>query len=263
MNQNPIQIDARAAFVSDVHLSDQDPSTAQRFIASVTACRGQISSLFILGDLFDAWVGDDAVESPVTGGLARTIFALFASLACPVHLCAGNRDFLIGVDSNGIKHPQAHGMRLLDEQTIAIFTGTNGGTFRLMLCHGDEFCLDDTDYQEKRPMLRSMLWQKTFLSGSLGERQRQAASLRAQSQQAKEQKSIEIMDVSNEAVQRTFSESKISLLIHGHTHRPHQHEYVNPNTTRVVLSDWDGSAQRGDVYFIASDIIERYAVLPK
>ena len=259
LSQNPILIDARSAFVSDVHLSELDPSTAQRFVTSIAACKGLISGLFILGDLFDAWVGDDSVDSPAMGALARSVFALFESLECPIYFCAGNRDFLIGVGSNGIRHRQAHGMQLLDEQTIATFASANGKTFQLMLCHGDEFCLDDKDYQEKRPMLRGPAWQKAFLSGSLQERQIQAALIRAQSKQAKEKKSIEIMDVSTAAIERTFSASKISLLIHGHTHRPQQHEYQNPNATRVVLSDWDGKAQRGAVYFLSRDIIDRYA----
>lgn len=257
--QSPIQIDDRSAFVSDVHLSDQDPATAQRFFASIAACKGQISGLFVLGDLFDAWIGDDAVDAQAAGTFCKTVFALFESLGCPVYFCAGNRDFLIGVDSDGRKYQRAHGMQLLVDQTITTFNCADGKTFKVLLCHGDEFCSDDTAYQAIRITLRSKAWQTQFLSKPIEQRRTEAAKMRAQSELAKDQKSIEIMDVNAKAIERAFGESAVSLLIHGHTHRPHQHDYQDPNRTRVVLSDWDGQAQRGEVYFIANEIIERFA----
>ena len=256
---NRIQIDGRSAFVSDVHLSDQDPITTQRFLSSIAACKGQISSLFVLGDLFDAWIGDDAVDTSAQGILANTVFTLFASLGCPVYFCAGNRDFLLGVASDGAKCQCAHGLHLLDDQTIVRFSGAGSKTFDVLLCHGDEYCIDDTAYQAVRITLRGKAWQTQFLSKSIDERRVQATQMRAQSKQAKDRKPLEIMDVNAVAIDQAFSKYNIPLLIHGHTHRPNQHDYQDPNRTRVVLSDWDGQAQRGNVYFIAQKIIDLYA----
>lgn len=252
-----MQIDRLTAFVSDVHLSDQDPATAQDFFSQLSAYKGKLSKLIVLGDLFDTWVGDDCVDDTPAGQLAASTFTLFKSLACPVYFCAGNRDFLLGVDQSGSKGSTAFGMQLLVEQTTATFTVNGDQAFNVLLCHGDEFCLDDKVYQQVRKTLRSELWQKQFLSKSLVDRRTQALHMRAQSRQEQIGKPSDIMDVNSLAVAHAFSDSEVSLIIHGHTHRPKQHD--DSHSTRVVLPDWDAATQRGQVYFISSEIADRYA----
>lgn len=220
---------AFSLFISDLHLCDSRPEIIQAFIQFTETTARQADALYILGDLFEYWAGDDAIES---GTHQESINALKALSNQQVNtfFIHGNRDFLIG---HGFA--QASGMTLLPDPTVVDLYG-----HRVLLSHGDILCTDDTDYQAFRSTVRTEAWQKEFLSQPLDDRLAYIASVRAKSDAEKSIKSMEIMDVNTQAVEQLLSMHQFPTLIHGHTHRPakHTHSIAQHSCDRWVLGDW-------------------------
>lgn len=230
-----------ALFISDLHLSPSYPHTTQAFFTFLKRHATQAKELYILGDLFEYWAGDDDVQDPYNKNVVDAIRALSDS-GVKVFWIAGNRDFLVGA-----RFASAAGLTLLPDPFIADIGG-----HRITLAHGDAQCTDDTTYMEFRQQVRQAQWQESFLALPLSQRKTIIANLRNESCQAKNAKSEAIMDVNALAINDLFNATDTSLMIHGHTHRPARHESFIDGKPRVryVLADWDldtdMNAQRGD-----------------
>jgi UDP-2,3-diacylglucosamine hydrolase len=221
-------------FISDLHLCDSRPHITKAFIDFLKHSASQAQALYILGDLFEYWAGDDAIQNDVieTSALQASIHAL-RSLAktTPVFFMAGNRDFLIGAG-----FADATGISILPDPTLL-----NLYDKRVLLSHGDALCTDDVAYQNFRKQVRSADWQSQFLSQPLQARIAYIEQLRAKSEQEKSTKSMQIMDVNNAAVENLLELYDYPpLFIHGHTHRPntHIHTVSEHICERWVLGDW-------------------------
>jgi UDP-2,3-diacylglucosamine hydrolase len=211
-------------FISDCHLDPGRPEITRALASFLQTRAQQASHLYILGDLFEVWLGDDDAATDfleVIEPLQR-----FAETR-EVFFMAGNRDFLIGAG-----FAARVGLTLLQEP-YALQLGQS----RCVLVHGDSLCTDDHDYQAFRALVRNPRWQADFLAKPLGERQQIAAQLRRDSVEAMSGKSSEIMDVNAAAVTDCFRHSAADVIIHGHTHRPAVHRY-DSNHVRIVLGDW-------------------------
>jgi UDP-2,3-diacylglucosamine hydrolase len=219
-----------AIFVSDVHLKESHPHTTQVFFAFLRDYASQAKQLFLLGDLFEYWAGDDDLASPFN---REVIDALRGITDAGVELfwIAGNRDFLVGKE-----FAHATGATLLPDPFIATV-----GQLQLVLSHGDAQCTDDAAYIRFRNQVRDPRWQHDFLAQSLAHRKKIIEGMRIESRAAQREKTAEIMDVNAEAIESLFDATATSLMIHGHTHRPARHEYRNDEKARVryVLPDWD------------------------
>ena len=212
-------------FVSDIHLSEKRPDLTNAFEAFLNESKEACTHLFILGDLFEIWIGDDDDNSFHKD--IKTTLSEFVLDGPEVFFMHGNRDFLIGdAFANEV------GISIIsDPYSIDI----NG--LKTILSHGDFLCTDDSDYIEFRNNVRSEEWQKDFLAKSIDERNEIANLLRSESKNATSEKSLEITDANLETVNNFIQENNPDIFIHGHTHRPkiHQHNL----TKRVVLGDWD------------------------
>lgn len=214
-------------FVSDIHLCESRPNVTDAFIGFLNKISEQVETLYILGDLFDYWVGDD---SKLHKNVIDALKAL-TDRQIQVFLMHGNRDFLIG--STFEKNT---GTFLLDDPTLVEIYGK-----KILLCHGDTLCSDDIEYQYFRDQIRSETWKNEFLKKSLSERISIANELRKESELNKKKKSLEIMDVNHDEVNRTLIQFNYpDFLIHGHTHRPNRHSIHidSHHIQRVVLGDW-------------------------
>lgn len=217
-----------ALFISDLHLTEERPEANERFIELLeTRARGA-EALYILGDFFEYWIGDDdlaypfnAVIAGLLGGLSRGGVALY--------FMHGNRDFLVGQ-----RFCEATGAKLLDDPTLVELEGE-----KTLLMHGDTLCTDDLDYQNWRRTARSPAWQSGFLAKSLDERRRAVGGMREKSKQVVSEKPPEIMDVNADAVRQAMERHGVGRLIHGHTHRPGHHRVPGVGD-RWVLPDWYG-----------------------
>ena len=217
-------------FISDCHLCDSRPHITQAFIAFLANSAANAQALYILGDLFEYWSGDDAIEL----GLHQPIITALKNLSASgvkVFFMAGNRDFLIGQG-----FAKATGLSILPDPSILTLYGKP-----VLLSHGDALCTDDVAYQQFRNEVRQAAWKTQFLSQSLANRIAYIEQLRAKSEQAKSSKSMAIMDVNASAVDALLREfSYPALFIHGHTHRPHVHSHKLDERVceRRVLGDW-------------------------
>lgn len=184
---------------------------------------------FILGDMFDYWIGDDDLADPFHAEVAAEL-AVLAQSGCRVLFMPGNRDFLLGE-----RFADAAKLDILADPSIVELAGTP-----TLLLHGDTLCMDDVDYQAFRAKVHAQSWQQQFLRQSLEERRRIALELRADSESSQREKSTEIMDVAARAVEQAFRTSGCTRMIHGHTHRPARHEhYIDGRLCeRWVLADW-------------------------
>lgn len=221
---------AVALFISDLHLSLSHPHTTQAFFTFLKRHATQAKELYILGDLFEYWAGDDDMQDPYNKNVVDALRALSDS-GVQVFWIAGNRDFLAGD-----RFASATGLTLLPDPFIADIGG-----HRITLAHGDAQCTDDTTYMEFRQQVRQAQWQERFLALPLSQRKTIIAGLRNDSCQAKSAKSDAIMDVNALAINDLFDTTGTSLMIHGHTHRPGRHESFikgKPHV-RYVLADWD------------------------
>lgn len=214
-------------FVSDVHLHPSRPETARRFREFLAGPARGAEALYILGDLFDAWAGDDDLPDPFNAGVCAALKAL-ADAGTRVFFLPGNRDFLVR-DA----FAAAAGATLVADGTIV-----EAGGLPTLLLHGDTLCTDDRAYQEFRATVRSDAWQRAFLAKALAERKAEIASLRARSEAGKRVKPMELMDVSAAAVDEAYATYDVMRIIHGHTHRQACHQ--NGGRERWVLPDWDG-----------------------
>jgi UDP-2,3-diacylglucosamine hydrolase len=215
-------------FISDLHLHPARPAITRCFTRFVSAIQGHAEALYILGDLFEAWVGDDHPEPayvPVKRGLMQC-----AQAGTPVFVLHGNRDFLLGP-----RFAQETGCTLLDDPCCIDLYGR-----RTLLMHGDSLCTDDADYQTLRARLRDPQWQRQALSLPLEERLSLAEQARDLSALAARGKDETIMDVNADAVLDVFTSRDVSLLIHGHTHRPgiHRLQHRGRQLERIVLGAW-------------------------
>ncbi|HNN89684.1 MAG TPA: UDP-2,3-diacylglucosamine diphosphatase [Giesbergeria sp.] len=237
-------------FLSDLHLQASEPDTLaawHHYLQTTPA-----DALFILGDLFEVWVGDDALDDP--GSFESQACALLqaASRLRALFFLHGNRDFLIG--PGFARHT---GATLLHDHTVLVWQGQ-----RLLLSHGDALCLDDVDYQRFRVQARSVQWQEHFLAQPLAQRRAQARGIRAESE-ARKQSGAVYADVDGPAAIAWLQAAQATTLVHGHTHRPAEHTLA-PDLRRVVLSDWDAAAQppRADVLRLTPQGLERIAIVP-
>lgn len=218
-------------FISDLHLQASEPLTFQAWQAYMGRTRAD--AVFILGDLFEVWVGDDAASAGMAGGFERQCATALRTTAerIPVFFMRGNRDFLVGADFMA----QCR-CTLLDDPTVLDFAGQ-----RWVLSHGDALCLADVDYLNFRANVRSTAWQQDFLARPLTERRAIARDLRARSE-AKKQSATTYADVDDAAAHAWLREADACHMIHGHTHKPATH-VLGPDLQRIVLSDWDMAAQ--------------------
>ena len=251
----------RVDFISDVHLQASEPATSQAWEHHLSHCTAD--ALFILGDLFEVWVGDDML-TPTAGSapLPGQAFAQRCAQAIrqltrttPVYVMHGNRDFLLGPGF------AAHtGCTLLDDPCSFDF-----GSVRYLLTHGDAWCLSDTAYQAFRAKARTAAWQDAFLAQPLAARLAMAEQMRKQSENHKAgvvEQGMGFADVDEATALNALAATRSHVLIHGHTHQPANH-MLGTHAQRVVLSDWDASATPPRLQVLSLDAqggIERHAL---
>jgi UDP-2,3-diacylglucosamine hydrolase len=215
-------------FISDLHLDPERPAITALFIDFLGKRVPDADALYILGDLFEAWIGDDD-DAPVNVAVAEALLSCTGN-GTPVFVMHGNRDFLLGDE-----FARQCGATLLgDPERIDLY-----GTPTLLM-HGDTLCTDDTEYLAFRDMVHDSAWQRDFISRPLHERRQMAAEMRATSRARTRGKPESIMDVNQEAVVRVMAEHRVARLIHGHTHRPaiHALSISGHPAERIVLGDW-------------------------
>lgn len=214
-------------FISDLHLSAERPALAALFLDFLRERGAQMNVLYILGDLFEVWIGDDAIH-PAYQPVLSALRELAARV--PVYVMHGNRDFLMG-DA----FAKVSGCRLLTEPAVIDLNGE-----RTLLMHGDVLCTDDVEYQQFRAHVRNPETQRQFLAMTVEQRIGMARQFRDASRERSRYKTEEIMDVNQAAVAATMSAHDVRLFIHGHTHRPaiHRFELNGREVRRIVLGDW-------------------------
>ncbi len=219
---------SHSIFISDLHLSPSRPAISRVFFDFVRGAAARAEALYILGDLFDYWAGDDN-DDPFNASVLSALRKL-VDRGIALHLMHGNRDFLIGDDFSRASRAQ-----LLADPTLINLYGTS-----TLLMHGDTLCTDDVKYQEFRTQVRNPDYQQRFLAQPLASRKEIIAGLRAENAEEKELKSEIIMDVTTATVEAALREHGYPRLIHGHTHRPARHEHVvdGHRCERWVLADW-------------------------
>jgi UDP-2,3-diacylglucosamine hydrolase len=239
-----------ALFISDLHLQESHPRTADAFFRFLAEHAMAARELYLLGDLFEYWAGDDDIHSPFHQSIIKAIRAV-SDAGVKVCWIAGNRDFLVGQG-----FADAAGLTLLAEPHVA----TIGGQ-RIALVHGDAQCSADTNYMAFRAQVRDPAWQQQFLALPLTQRKTIIAGLREGSREAHGGKTMEIMDVTADAIGALHAATGADTIIHGHTHRPALHEIDGKR--RYVLPDWelDAKPQRGGWIAVDSDgVITRHGL---
>lgn len=217
-------------FISDLHLCSTRPHITAQFTRFLETTAAQAEALYILGDLFEYWAGDDDVSDPHHQQIINALMALSKS-GVRVFLIHGNRDFLLGEE-----FAHACGLKILNDPAIINLYGK-----KTLISHGDALCTDDDAYQTFRNQVRNLTWQKEFLAHPLAARKAWIESLRQRSEQEKSAKAMSIMDVNAHAVESLIRVHDYpSLFIHGHTHRPalHRLNIDNHPVDRWVLGDW-------------------------
>jgi len=219
-----IKVDTSALFVSDTHLSEDSPSIINKFNNFLENHASRHDFLFILGDLFEYWIGDDANQF-------NSVVTTLRKLKTKIYFIPGNRDFLIGSD-------------FLDKTNITLLkdpTLIQLGNKKTVILHGDTLCIDDKEYQEFRKKVRSDKWEKNFLNQGIDKRLEICKDLRIKSYEAQKSKSDSLMDVNENEVKKLFKDLSFPpIMIHGHTHKPKRHHYLLDNHAceRWVLNDW-------------------------
>ena len=223
---------ATTLFISDLHLCGTRPAITGLFLDFLRHRARSADALYILGDLFEYWIGDEAVEQPEFRPMVQGLHELTAA-GTPVFVMHGNRDFLLGP-----RFADAAGVRLVKDPVLVDCNGV-----ATLLTHGDALCTDDVDYMRFRAEVRSEQWIETFLATPLPERKTKIEALRRESEAEKKRKPNEIMDVSANAVHALLRQHGYPRLIHGHTHRPAIHEHLvdGHRCERWVLADWYAS----------------------
>ena len=215
-------------FISDLHLDPERPEITALFLGFLAQCSADTDAIYILGDLFEAWIGDDDA-SPMNQAVIDALSGCVKS-GTPVYIMHGNRDFLLG-DT----FARQSGCTLLDDPARIDLYGTP-----TLLMHGDMLCTDDTEYMAFRTMVRDPAWQADLLSKPLDERRQLAMEMRKSSREQTGGKPESIMDVNQASVDKTMTENHVQRLIHGHTHRPATHDLsiAGKPAQRIVLGDW-------------------------
>lgn len=228
---------SKTLFISDLHIDAHSSTILTSLLEILDNQANGADALYIMGDLFEAWVGDDD-SNDAADAVAAALSAL-SSHGTAIYLMHGNRDFLIGQD-----YAKRCGATLLPEPTIIDCYG-----HKIVLMHGDSLCTRDTAYMAFRQQVREPQWQRSFLDRPLLERHMVAQQLRQQSQEANSQKASDIMDVTHQEVIQLLETQQVNLLIHGHTHRPGIHTIrlqtpINgkDEAVRIVLGSWDQKA---------------------
>lgn len=221
-------------FISDLHLCATRPQTTNVFFEFLEGPARAAQALYILGDLFEYWAGDDDLDEPFNASICNALSGL-SRHGVKLHYMHGNRDFVIGDE-----FARQAGVTLLEEETLVDLAGS-----RTLLMHGDTLCTDDHAYMQFRAAVREPRWIAQTLAQPLSQRKAQIEELRRMSEQAKRGKTANIMDVNQDAVAAVLRKHGYPRLIHGHTHRParHEHEVDGRRCERWVLADWyeDGS----------------------
>lgn len=219
---------AETLFISDLHLDRDRPQIRSLFHQFLETRARQADALYILGDLFEFWIGSD----DPAGTHAETLAALKAlhESGVPVYFIPGNRDFLVDETFE-----EQSGCQILGDHQVIDLYGRP-----VLIMHGDTLCTDDLEYQQMRQMFRNPDWQAGFLAQPFDERLKQVLALRQKSAKAMQAKDEYIMDVNQDTVSKTLQDFEVTTLIHGHTHRPAVHEFsvAGQNATRYVLGDW-------------------------
>jgi len=215
-------------FISDLHLSGERENITTLFIDFLEKRASKADALYILGDLFEVWPGDDIIQPDYRQSI--TSMKQLTDNGVPLYVMHGNRDFLMADQFSNIS-----GATVIEDPTVIDLYGT-----ATLLMHGDTLCTDDIEYQKFRAMVREPFWKKEFLAKSPEERLAMTASYRNISKEAMAQKSMDIMDVNQNAVEKAMSEHGVKQLIHGHTHRPAVHNFIvnKEDMKRIVLGDW-------------------------
>jgi UDP-2,3-diacylglucosamine hydrolase len=229
-----------ALFISDLHLQAGHPHNAAAFLHFLSDRAAASTALYLLGDIFEYWAGDDDLDTPFHQSITQAIRAI-SDAGVQVYWMAGNRDFLVGAE-----FARACGLTLLAEPHIIAIGGQ-----RITLAHGDAQCTADLKYMEFRAQVRNPAWQAQFLAMPLLQRKTIIAGLREGSKEAHGTKSYEIMDVAPQAVSELHAATGSATIIHGHTHRPALH--VDGDKRRFVLPDWDVDADPARGGWIAID----------
>tara|TARA_Y100001970_G_scaffold144546_1_gene177530 strand:+ start:53 stop:769 length:717 start_codon:yes stop_codon:yes gene_type:complete len=216
------------AFVSDLHLEPIENKKVKVFFQFLNNAVYKYEELYILGDFFEYWIGDDDIQ-PANKLIMQTLKTA-SDNGLKIYFIHGNRDFLVG---SGFESET--GVRILEDQYTFSLEGK-----KIMIAHGDTFCIDDVEYQEMKRKIRSDSWKKDFLAKSISERVDFANDLRTKSAKRNSNKPENIMDVNDNYVLEVIQREKIDILIHGHTHRPAVHKLSN-GSTRAVLGSWEDS----------------------
>ncbi len=239
-----------ALFISDLHLQESHPRTLDAFFRFLEEHARHTRQLYLLGDIFEYWAGDDDLDTPFNARIVAALRAL-ADNGVALFWMAGNRDFLVGEG-----FAAAAGLTRLEEPHVLDVKGQ-----RIVLVHGDAECTLDTRYMEFRAMVRQPAWQAQFLAMPLAQRKTIIAGLREGSREAHTTKSYEIMDVTPDAIDALLDATGAQVLIHGHTHRPAVHRHGA--RLRYVLPDWELDAEppRGGWIALTEDgAIVRHAI---
>ena len=217
------------AFIADLHLDPVRPESTQWFEEFMNNSTGMLSRLYILGDLFEVWLGDDGGDA-LGQGEVENIIKSTVNAGLDIFFIHGNRDFLVGND-----FAKRTGCKILPDPTLITL-----GSEPVLLTHGDTLCTDDIEHQTARQEMMTSKWKIAFLNKPVNERMDTARSMRTKSEAAKKTKSMEIMDVNQQHVEKVMREHGVLTIIHGHTHKPAVHEFNLDNVPakRYVLGDW-------------------------
>ena len=225
-------------FIADLHIDADSPDIAEQFLGLLESEALEADALYILGDLFESWIGDDDPNEHYA--TIKQAMRKLVDHGVPVYFMHGNRDFMIGED-----FAAETGVSILPDPYVLDIHGA-----RVLLSHGDAYCTDDVEYQEVRKMTRNPQWQAMMLAKPVQERLDFAARAREASMAHGGAIDEDITDVNSSAIEQALREADVSIMLHGHTHRPHVHSLTvdGRDRTRIVLGDWHerGSVVRWD-----------------
>jgi UDP-2,3-diacylglucosamine hydrolase len=238
-------------FISDLHLSPRSPGATCLFLSFLAGPAREAEELFILGDLFEAWIGDDDIDEPYHAGIVAALRAATES-GLRISLLHGNRDFLLGAGFAAVS-----GVKLIGDPYVL-----STPEWQFVLSHGDALCLDDTAYMAFRAQVRDPQWQAALLAKPLAERRAIAAHMREVSEASQRGKDHPYTDLEPTATDDFLREHGYATFIHGHTHQPAKHDHIvdGIHVERWVLADWH--EDRGEALVWDGDVLYREAVLP-
>lgn len=238
-------------FVADLHLSPRTPGATALFLEFLARRARQASELYILGDLFETWIGDDDIASPDHAGIVAALRAA-SDAGLAISVMHGNRDFLLGE-----AFAAAAGVRLIADPHIL-----STAEWQFVLAHGDTLCLDDAEYMRFRAEVRTKAWQTAFLARPLAERRAIADGMRAASEASQRQRDTPYSDLQPAASEDFLRQHGYATFIHGHTHQPATHDHIvdGIHVERWVLADWH--EERGECLVWDGEALHREALRP-